>query len=200
MDEGRNYLNLSDGGHIENLAVYELLRRRCKFIVCVDGGQEADMQCVDLIRLERYAALDLGIKMHYDLTDLKLQPSGYSRAFGVLVKIDYDPPSNEAERDVRKSSEASWGWMLYLKLAMVGYGPGYVMDYKRLNPDFPHQSTANQIYDEAQFEAYRALGEFAAESLLRPEIVGSETPKSVGDWFQKLANSLLPDNDEAWNQ
>jgi hypothetical protein len=42
MSEKQAWLNLSDGGHIENMAVYELLRRRCKFIISVDG--EADPQ------------------------------------------------------------------------------------------------------------------------------------------------------------
>ena len=73
MKETDRYLNLSDGGHIENLAVYELLRRRCKFIVCIDGGQEPGMECADLIRLQRYAEIDLGIRMEYDLSDLQFQ-------------------------------------------------------------------------------------------------------------------------------
>ncbi len=200
MDEKQPYLNLSDGGHIENLAAYELLRRRCKFIVCVDGGQEPDMQCVDLTRLERYAAIDLGIKFHYDLTDLMLQSNGYSRAYGVLVKIDYDPPPNESVRRERDPSTAQWGWMLYLKLAMVGYGPGYVMDYHRQHPIFPHQSTGDQVYDEAQFEAYRALGEAAAESFFVPELTGPGPLQDIESWFQALATTLLPDNDEAFRQ
>ena len=157
------------------------------------------MECVDLIRLERYAAIDLGITMHYDLSDLMLQSNGFSRAYGVLVKIDYSPPVNEADREARSAAEAEWGWMLYLKLAMVGYGPGYVMDYKRENPGFPHQSTGDQLYDEAQFEAYRALGEAAAESFFTSEVIGEGPPNPgmVRDWFQRLASNLLPDNDEA---
>jgi hypothetical protein len=197
MDENRHYLNLSDGGHIENLAGYELLRRRCKFIVCVDGGMEPGMQCADLIRLERYAAIDLGIKMHYDLTDLALQPNGFSRAYGVLVKIDYNPPGTEAERGSRPREKAEWGWLLLIKLSMIGYGAGYLMDYKRTQPDFPHQTTGDQIYDEAQFEAYRVLGEAAAESFFRQELIDDDQPKDIKSWFQILASALLPDNDES---
>ncbi len=81
-------VNLSDGGHIENLAVYELLRRQCKFIVVADAGMEPKMECADLMRLQRYAAIDLGIRMHFDPTDLTLLPTSYSRAYAVLVKID----------------------------------------------------------------------------------------------------------------
>ena len=42
MAEENRWLNVSDGGHIENMGLYELLRRRCKFIVCVDGGADPE--------------------------------------------------------------------------------------------------------------------------------------------------------------
>jgi hypothetical protein len=198
MHENRQYLNLSDGGHIENLACYELLRRKCKFIVCIDGGMEPSMVCEDLMRLERYAAIDLGIRMHYDVADLKLQSNGYSKAYGTLVKIDYNPPATATERARRKSEDAEWGWMIYIKLAMIGYGPGYMMDYKRQNPGFPHESTGDQIYDEAQFEAYRSLGESAAESLFTAPDISGETDLDLDEWFGALASTILPDNDEAF--
>lgn len=194
MDEKQKHLNISDGGHIENLATYELLRRRCKFIVCVDGGMEPGMECADLMRLERYAAIDLGIKMHYALDDLMVQSNGYSKAYGTLIKIDYEP----SKRSGREAGKSPWGWMLYIKLAMVGYGPGYVMDYEREHPEFPHQTTADQIYDEAQFEAYRALGEAAIDSFFEAEIIGEKEPATIEDWFKGLASNLLPDNDEAF--
>ena len=152
------------------------------------------------MRLERYAAIDLGIKMHYDIEDLKLQATCYSRAYGVMVKIDYAPPKDESERRARKPEEAQWGWMLYLKLAMVGYGPGYVMDYKRQHPAFPHESTGDQVYDEAQFEAYRALGEAAAESFFTEELIDGGKPETVAVWFQALVSALLPDNDEVFGK
>ena len=93
--------------------------------------------------------------------------------------------------------------MLYIKLGMIGYGPGYVLDYEREHPDFPHQSksTGDQIYDEAQFEACRALGESAAESFCREELMEStESRIDIREWFTALAPPLLPDNDEAFRR
>ena len=196
VHERTHYVNLSDGGHIENLAVYELLRRQCKFIVCVDAGMEPKMECADLMRLQRYATIDLGIRMHFDPTDLTLLPTTYSRAYAVLVKLDYAP--EHAENGTETSDKL--GWMLYLKLALTGTEPRYVLDYRRQNPAFPHQTTVDQFYDEAQFEAYRALGECAVESLFRDEIIDGQEPKTLCRWFQKLANNLLPDNDEAFTK
>jgi hypothetical protein len=129
-----------------------------------------------------------------------LQPNGYSNTYGLLVKIDYNPPATEAERRDRDPKDAEWGWMLYMKLSMIGYGPGYVMDYKRQHGDFPHQSTSNQIYDEAQFEAYRALGEVAGESFFSQELIEGHDVKTVKGWFTALATSLLPDNDEVFHR
>ncbi len=197
VHEKTAYVNLSDGGHIENLAAYELLRRQCKFIVCVDAGMEPGMECADLMRLQRYAAIDLGIRMHFDPADLTLLPTSYSRAYAVLVKVDYEPPQ-EAGAD---TTSQNLGWMLYLKLAVTGTEPRYVLDYRRQNPAFPHQTTADQFYDEAQFEAYRVLGECAARSLFRADLVGSLPLDRLGmqDWFQAMADHLLPDNDEAFS-
>lgn len=198
VHERTRYVNLSDGGHIENLAAYELLRRQCKFIVCVDAGMEPGMECADLMRLQRYAAIDFGIQMHFDPADLTLLPTSYSRAYAILIKIDYAPGQAKPGRE----TSDQLGWMLYLKLAVTGTEPRHILDYRRQNPDFPHQTTGDQLYDEAQFESYRALGECAVESLFRDEIIGSGSFQSlkVHDWFQHLANSLLADNDEVFGK
>lgn len=191
MHENRNYLNLSDGGHIENLALYELLRRRCKFIVAVDAGMEPGMECADLMLAQRYAEIDLSVRLELDVADLALDKSRRSRAYAVFGKIHYPHRPGTGANDL--------GWLLYLKLACTGEEPGYVTDYQRQNPDFPHQTTADQIYDEAQFEAYRRLGECAAESLFREELTAGRDIRTLRGWFQALADNLLPDNDPAFD-
>jgi len=207
MHERTPYVNLSDGGHIENLALYEMLRRRCKFIVVVDGAMEPGMEGADLMLAQRYAEIDLGVRFEIDLADLALDTSRRSRAYAVFGKIYYSPRD-----DAAKSGAGDMGWLVYFHLARTGGEPGYVSDYARQNPEFPHQTTGDQIYDEAQFEAYRRLGECAAESLFRPEIsapyqaapvetrAAGAKPRfeSLEDWFKALANSLLADNDPAF--
>jgi hypothetical protein len=202
MHEKSSYLNLSDGGHIENLALYEMLRRRCKFIVVIDGGMEPGMEAADLMLAQRYAEIDLGVRFEIDLADLALDANRRSRAYAVFGKIRYSPHTDG-------SGAGDLGWIVYFHLAHTGSEPGYVLDYARQNPDFPHQTTGDQIYDEAQFEAYRRLGECAAESLFRPEIAkpfDAERPDArdaafndLEAWFKALANSLLPDNDPAFD-
>lgn len=220
MHEKTGYLNLSDGGHIENLALYEMLRRRCKFIVVVDGGQEPGMEFADFMLAQRYAEIDLGVRFDVDLADLALDADRRSRAYSVFGKVHYRPRAKaddqtgakaDDEKGADKDHGNDLGWIVYFKLARTGSEPGYVADYARRNPDFPHQTTGDQMYDEAQFEAYRRLGECAAESLFRPEISDPyfagrpETARekkfsTLEEWFASLANSLLPDNDEVFDR
>lgn len=189
MQEKASTLNISDGGHIENLAAYELIRRRLKYIVCIDGGMDATMTCADLNRLQRLVAIDFGYRLDFDSTDLQLV-NGYSTNYGVLVKIDYTP-------DVTDPARKQLGWMLYLKLAMLGTESSYVLDYRRENPLFPHQTTLDQFFDESQFEAYRKLGQCAAENFLSQEFE-TEHVATIEAWFQTLARYLLRDTDEAY--
>jgi hypothetical protein len=190
LDEKSSTLNLSDGGHIENLAAYELIRRKLKFIVCIDGGMDGGMTCADLNRLQRLVAIDFGYRIDFDTTDLQLA-DGFSTNYGLLAKIDYTP-------DVPELKNKELGWMLYIKLALLGTETNYVLDYHRQNPLFPHQSTLNQFFDEAQFEAYRKLGASAANNFLAEEF-GTKNPASVEEWMTELAGYLLRDNDEVFS-
>ncbi len=80
---------------------------------------------------------------------------------------------------------------------MLGTESNYVLDYRRESPKFPHQTTANQFFDEAQFEAYRKLGESAAQSFLRP-VPPSGTPEDFNTLFLRLARDLLRDTDPVY--
>lgn len=109
LDETHKWVNLSDGGHIENLAAMELLRRRCQFIILGDG--EAD-------------------------------PNLYFNGLATLICFE---------------------------------------------PDFPHQSTADQQFDEAQFECYRSLGQhIGAEALTALKLADSEAPVTCAAFKQQL--------------
>jgi hypothetical protein len=177
-DEKTAYVNVSDGGHLENLAAYELLRRRCKFIIAIDGECDPTMTCGSFIKLIRFAEIDFGIHIDIDLSEMRtLDKNGYSKAHFALGKIEY--------------SKNEYGFILYTKSTLTGNEPPYVLAYKAKEPAFPHESTGKQLYEEDQFEAYRALGYHKADDLFRPELVGEQAPAGLQDWFQRLANSLL---------
>ena len=51
---------------------------------------------------------------------------------------------------------------MYIKSSLTGDETEYIRAYRRQNQTFPHQTTADQFFDETQFECYRALGEHIA--------------------------------------
>jgi hypothetical protein len=148
-------VNVSDGGHIENLAIYEMLRRRCKIIVCIDGEQDGGYQFRGLINLMRLARIDLGVEINIDLNDLKPDPSGLCRQHFAIGRITYGGDMGD-------------GQLIYVKSSMTVACEGnpFLASYRANNPEFPHQSTGDQFFDEQQFEAYRALGEYVGKQLV----------------------------------
>jgi Patatin-like phospholipase len=160
---GRLYENasevyLTDGGHIENLGVYELLRRRCKVIVVVDAEADLAMHFPALVRLQRYARIDLGIRI-----DLPWEP------IQTVTLAQMQPPAPAATPP--KSSPGPHvavgtidyggghaGYLVYVKSSLTGDENDYIRDYARRYATFPHEITLDQLFSEEQFEVYRALG------------------------------------------
>jgi hypothetical protein len=177
MTEDLPYLNLSDGGHIENLGIYELLRRRCKFIIAVDGEADPQRAFGGLLTLVQLARIDFGIEIDPDLSDLRVDDQGIGRSHFELFRINY-PCGGK-------------GVLVYVKASMTGNESEFLQRYRKEHPDFPHESTAKQLYSERQFEAYRSLGEHVATELFRPDLVDEWMGGHVREWVRRLARHLL---------
>jgi hypothetical protein len=149
MDDKGLHVNVSDGGHVENLGVYELLRRRCETIIAVDAEEDRSLSFSGLIQLMRNVNIDLGITITIDL-----EPIRKGEAHTAVGEIHYD--------------DGETGTLLYVKSSITHDESPYLLDYAARHPDFPHQSTADQFFDEVQFEAYRALGEHVADTVAWP--------------------------------
>ena len=65
-DDRQEYVHLSDGGHFENLAVYELVRRRCRYIVCCDAGTDPGASDDNLANMIRLCRTDFGVRIEID--------------------------------------------------------------------------------------------------------------------------------------
>jgi hypothetical protein len=149
----RQYINLSDGGHFENLGLYELVRRRCRCIIVCDGEQD-----------DRYAFNGLAGAIRKCRVD-----------FGVVIELPTKPiePMKKAARDSRRHAVVGTitypgqrpGVIIYLKASVTGDEPPDVREYRHRHPEFPHQATGDQFFDESQFESYRALGQHVADEI-----------------------------------
>lgn len=154
LNETSKWVNVSDGGHIENLAGIELLRRRCKYIVIGDGEADPEHHFNGLAILLQTARIDLGIHIDIDVDPLRLNEKGLSKVHWVVGRIHYP---DEIEK----------GYLLYLKSSITGDEDEVIKRYRNRHPTFPHESTADQSFGEGQFEAYRSLGQHIGESLFK---------------------------------
>jgi hypothetical protein len=145
LNEEDAYIHLSDGGHFENLGIYELIRRRCRYIIASDASADPGWNFGDLARAIELVRVDFAARVTLDIDPLR--PQGEERISQrpfVVGNITYD--------------DGSQGKLLYVKTAYISELPADIFGYRRENRDFPDQSTADQFFDERQFEAYRELG------------------------------------------
>lgn len=150
-----SYVHLSDGGHFDNLGVYELVRRRCKLIVCVDASADPNRQFGDLGNLVRRCRVDFGADIDIDTRKLAVDAAkGLSAALVQKGSIAY--PDDKP------------GVFLYIKPGLVESEPAElardILSHHVSEPTFPHVTTADQFFNEPQFESYRKLGEYAGLS------------------------------------
>ena len=152
------YVYLSDGGHFENLGLYEMVRRRCRYIVAIDAGQDNSFAFDDLGNAIRKIRIDFGIPI--DVNRRFIYPRGKQAgkycAIGVIGYrcVDQTPPAQD-------------GFLLYIKPAFYGSEPVDVYNYGTLNEQFPHETTGDQFFSESQFESYRMLGSHIIDEICR---------------------------------
>ncbi|SEL08773.1 hypothetical protein SAMN05428989_1401 [Pseudoxanthomonas sp. GM95] len=161
-DDGGKYVHLSDGGHFENLGLYELVRRRCRFVLCVDAAADPSGVFSDLGNAVQKCRVDFGAEIELDTSPLRPGPEGVAERSCAVGRITY--------------ADGSVGTLLYLKPALTGLEPSDVQHYARSHPTFPHEPTIDQYFDEAQFESYRRLGQDVAMRALEPVLqrIGAE--------------------------
>jgi len=178
LDETHRWVNLSDGGHIENMATIELLRRRCKYIIIGDGEADPDLHFAGLATLMRSAYLDLGIQIDINLDAIRLRQDDVAGE-NAKVSNEHWAIGTILYPTTIDNKEPEEGYLLYLKSSYTGDENEIIREYRHRNPAFPHQTTADQFFDEGQFEAYRALGEHIAELALKGKHTVENTEENL---------------------
>jgi Patatin-like phospholipase len=186
--DDNKYIYLSDGGHFENLGIYEMVRRRCRLIVVSDAGWDPKFKFEDLGNAVRKISLDLGVRIDFRgveaLTSLipeNDQPGSrtpLNAPYHAIATIHYPDAAGGGEK----------GLILYIKPAYHGGENIGIQSYAMANPGFPHQGTGDQFFSESQFESYRALGFEIADNLLSTAFSGSGRPQKWS--VEEIAGSL----------
>jgi len=143
--EKAGFLNLSDGGHFDNLGIYELVRRRCRVIIASDAECDRDLTFGSLGNVIRICEVDFGTKIEIDVASIRKRPdTGVSASHCAVGKIHYN--------------DGTEGYLIYMKSSLTANAETAVLEYKASHPDFPHETTADQFFSDDQFESYRMLG------------------------------------------
>lgn len=159
-DERSRYVYLSDGGHFDNLGLYELVRRRCAVIVAVDASADEQREMTDLADTIRKCRVDLGVDIRFNqLNDFRGDANALCTQGYLIGEVHYDA-QNVGKLVLIKPS-----------LASLRNEPADVLNYAIQNPTFPHQTTADQFFDESQFESFRRLGKLIGEQCFDDPLV-----------------------------
>ncbi len=158
MSEKKRAIELSDGGHFENLALYELIRRKPGLIIASDAGADPDFLFGDLANAVERIGVDFGARIRfedkkYGLT--KLLPGSGPKG---MMKKKYNIAKKGFALAKITYYDGTEGDLIYIKTTLIDDLPASIYGYKNANPAFPDQSTTDQFFDEKQFEAYRELG------------------------------------------
>lgn len=171
------YVNLSDGGHFDNLGLYEIVLRRCRVVMVSDVGCDPHAGFEDLGNAIRKIRIDFGVPIVFERRmrifarpdDAKSDRPGTASAgvtplWCAVARIDYGAVDRNAD-----GTPAPPGWLFYVKPQLEATGQPVPLDvyaYARGSQPFPHEPTSDQFFDEAQFESYRALGEHVVGEVL----------------------------------
>src|SRR5882724_9438475 len=166
------YVYLSDGGHFENLGLYEMVLRRSHYIVVSDAGGDPGCSFADLGEAVRKIRIDFGIPIEFD--HMSIYPrsqidalksagqKGYNSAIGRIRYSAVDPDVN--------GKKAPDGIIIYIKPACYGEEPRDIYEFFKRSETFPHESTADQFFSESQFESYRMLGLYTMQNLCEKSV------------------------------
>jgi hypothetical protein len=167
---GPRKVYLSDGGHLENLGLYALIRRECAQIVAVDAEYEPGATGADAkYKFEAYAKLTRAIAAE-GVARLTLRDDFRVDAFRPAE------PFFQGMLEYMPSKRS--GSLLYIKLAldrakMDGLPPEVLRYATAVHAQFPHDSTLNQSYAPDQFQAYQKLGYHVACRALAETALGT---------------------------
>lgn len=220
--ESNSFLELSDGGHFENLGLYELFRRRMKTIIICDGGADKDFTFEDFGNALEKARVDFGVTIEIITDPLvplsKWEDRKTDANKTINSKVEKTLTGNQEayseDQEIKKREEflirakedvAERGYvfgkitygnseeclLIYFKTTYINNLPPDIIAYKKKHADFPDQTTADQFFDEKQFEAYRELGYQIAKKMIKDvTTAGTSTPDPSDNEETKIKREI----------
>jgi len=186
------YCYLTDGGHFDNTGLYSLVERGCRYILMLDCGADAQPCFSDVGEAIRRCRIDFGAEIN--LVDgvrdfIKTRDGGLARVHYARGTIRYNRKHLEmlgwtdSEIDAPGGRE---GTIIWIKPVVTRRDSVDVRQYKLENGVFPQQTTADQWYDESQFESYRSLGYQSLAEVLRMQQMANANARPAPYDFSQI--------------
>jgi hypothetical protein len=165
------WINVTDGGHYDNLGLVEALRRGARNIVVLDASGDATDTWYTVGGAMALARTDAGIEIDLDPTTMirsgpgRAAPLGHGQvlrpwAHGTFSRPDgrTGPGHGSGNGQAPDTGQGPDGNIWICKLGWWETAPWDVRAYAAGHPTYPCDSTLQQLYDGAEFEAYHELG------------------------------------------
>jgi hypothetical protein len=191
-DDKASYVYLSDGGHFENLGLYEMVLRRCRFIVVCDATTDPDYAFESLAMSIRQIRVDLGVPIEIPEMAVGIPSQNLKSKYCAVGKIRYSCVDKTGDGN----DDDYDGVLIFIKPSLIGQEPRDVINYWQAQSSFPQEAIADQWFSEAQFESYRALGSYIIEAICKS---APKTPLTL-DAFAQQAHDHTQLNFDAFRE
>ncbi len=187
--EDSTFIELTDGGHFENTGIYELIRRKLPIIILSQAGADPKFTLEDIANVMERVRVDFGVTIDflegYGLN--AILPNGDNNADAVEKKFNLSK-KGFAIAEIDYPDKEEHGYLIVIKSLMIKDLPLSLFHYKSVNTDFPNQTTADQFFDENQFEAYRELGYQLTKQMVKEVSKDSEniSLEELQTWLASL--------------
>lgn len=185
------WICVSDGGHYDNLGLVEALWRGAENVLVLDASGDKANTWYTLGGAIALAKVDAGVNIDLTPTEMcgdpvppgkkarKLAPGEVIQPWthGPFKRITGWQGAVEAQNGQVPADE---GTIWVCKLGWWADAPWDVQAYARQHAEFPGQSTMQQLYDGAEFDAYRVLGLSAVQAALTEGINPLPLPAAGG--------------------
>jgi hypothetical protein len=165
----KDFVLLTDGGHFENMGLYELIRRRCRFIIVADAEEDRYFKLEGIGGAIRKCRNDFGVVITLNM--VALEPIG-------------DPARSRLHYSIgtiRYPGEPECGVLVYIKASLTNDESVDLIEFGKRHEEFPHTSTADQFFDESHFESYRELGHHIASGIFQQDMPNTPLSPDTDD-------------------
>jgi len=159
------WVNVTDGGHYDNLGLVEALRRGARNVVVLDASGDRPDTWFTLGGAMALARSDAGVDITLDPTIMangngQGTPArlGKGQVRQPWARGSFARRDGQAVNGQRPAAAPPEGQLWICKLGWWDGAPWDVRAYAAGHPAYPCDSTLQQLYDGAEFEAYQELG------------------------------------------